>query len=212
VLGPVPGERVHVALGPWAMVLPGRATVGRAHEPAQLDARQDDVCVVRARRNPAEMRRSTGVAENSRSEPTEARAARKAPPSRRYGEPRARSARSPHRRRRRQGCTRPRRLCCGETCISPRGAAVPALERPALAATGQDALRVARVDRNALRARFLESAFRPPVGDTHDGVAGGDEERLHLVATRSGYRPASNSRTKSPRPWSNAKPRPYACW
>jgi hypothetical protein len=48
---------VHVALGPWAMVLPGRATVGRAHEPAQLDARQDDVCVVRARRNPADMRR-----------------------------------------------------------------------------------------------------------------------------------------------------------
>ena len=91
------------------MVLPGRAAVRRAHEAAELDAGEDDVGVVRARSDPADVRRP--------------RARRKAPRRRRrklaergellpvadFGGPRARSARSPRRRRRRRGCRRPRR-------------------------------------------------------------------------------------------------------
>src|SRR5262249_3975199 len=51
----MPGKRVDVALGSWAMVLPALAAVGRAHEPAQLDADEEEVAVVRAGRDPADV-------------------------------------------------------------------------------------------------------------------------------------------------------------
>src|SRR5262245_46927362 len=56
-LGRMPRERVHVALGTGTVVLPGRAAVGRAHEPAELDSGEDSYSLVRARRDPADVRR-----------------------------------------------------------------------------------------------------------------------------------------------------------
>ena len=56
-LARVPGERVHVRLRVGAVVLPGVAAVGRAHEPAELDADEEQLRVVRAGRDPADVRR-----------------------------------------------------------------------------------------------------------------------------------------------------------
>src|SRR5688572_17161207 len=52
----MPGERMNVTLGAGAMVLPGGAAVRRAHEAAELDAGQDDVRVMRAGRDPPDVR------------------------------------------------------------------------------------------------------------------------------------------------------------
>ena len=52
----VPGERMDVALGAGAMVLPRGAAVGGAHQPAQLDPNEEEVGVVRAGRDPAHVR------------------------------------------------------------------------------------------------------------------------------------------------------------
>jgi hypothetical protein len=70
--------------------------------------------------------------------------------------------------------------------VAPGRAAVLALEQSAFAATGEDALGVAGVDGDALRAHLLEYGRRFPTGDAHDCVAGGDEERRHFSATRPG--------------------------
>src|SRR5262249_22603707 len=52
----VPSERVHVGLRSRTMVLPGRAAVARAHQAAELDADEEQVAVVGARRDPAHVR------------------------------------------------------------------------------------------------------------------------------------------------------------
>ena len=53
----MPRDRVDVGLRAGPVVLPRLAAVGRAHEPAELDADEDEVGVVRARRDPAHVRR-----------------------------------------------------------------------------------------------------------------------------------------------------------
>src|SRR5262245_21841524 len=53
----MPGERVDVALGARAMVFPRLAAVGRAHQAAELDPDEDESGLVRARRDPADVRR-----------------------------------------------------------------------------------------------------------------------------------------------------------
>src|SRR5215211_2344503 len=53
----MPGERVDVRLRTWTMVLPCRTAVARAHQPSELDADQQQIGFVRARRNPPHMRR-----------------------------------------------------------------------------------------------------------------------------------------------------------
>jgi hypothetical protein len=53
----VPGERVDVGLRAGSVVLPALAAIARAHQAAQLDPDQEQVGVVRARRDPAYVRR-----------------------------------------------------------------------------------------------------------------------------------------------------------
>src|SRR5262245_3663060 len=53
----MPRERVHVALRSGTVVVPRLAAVRRAHEPTELDPDQQEVGVVRARRDPAHVRR-----------------------------------------------------------------------------------------------------------------------------------------------------------
>ena len=53
----MPRERVHVGLRAGTMVGPRLAAVRRAHEAAELDADEDQVCLVRAGRDPANVRR-----------------------------------------------------------------------------------------------------------------------------------------------------------
>src|SRR5687768_2443298 len=52
----MPGERVHVALRAGTVVLPGVTAIGRTHESAELDAGQDEIRVVRAGCDPADVR------------------------------------------------------------------------------------------------------------------------------------------------------------
>src|SRR5918996_91528 len=175
----VPGERVHVALSTRTMVLPRLAAVERAHEAAELDAGEDELRVVRARRDPTDMRRP--------------RARREAPRRRRRqlperGEllPRPVAA-NPERARLAAGVGGAVGSAVGDRedvrrrklGIAPRRAAVLALENAAGLATGENALAVARVDGNALRAGLLENGVGSTVRDPRDGVAGGDEKRIH---------------------------------
>ena len=53
----MPGQRVDVSLRTRAVVGPGFTAVARAHQPAQLDPHEQQVGVVRARRDPAHVRR-----------------------------------------------------------------------------------------------------------------------------------------------------------
>ena len=53
----VPRERVHVGLRARTVVGPRGPAVGRAHQTAQLDSDEDQVAVMRARRDPAHVRR-----------------------------------------------------------------------------------------------------------------------------------------------------------
>ncbi len=53
----VPGERVDITLRAGSVVLPRLAAVGRAHQTAELDPGQDDVPVVWAWSDPADVRR-----------------------------------------------------------------------------------------------------------------------------------------------------------
>src|SRR6266508_2458271 len=52
----MPGERVDVTLCAWTMVFPRLPGVARAHQPTQFDPYEEEVCVVRARRDPADVR------------------------------------------------------------------------------------------------------------------------------------------------------------
>src|SRR5205823_3194224 len=54
--GRMPGERVDVARRFGPVVAEGRAGVVGSHQPAELDAHQHDVGVVRARGDPADVR------------------------------------------------------------------------------------------------------------------------------------------------------------
>ena len=52
----MPGEGVDVGLRAGTMILPGRPAVVGAHEPTELDPDQQEISVVRARRDPAHVR------------------------------------------------------------------------------------------------------------------------------------------------------------
>src|SRR5688572_9171681 len=207
----MPGERVHVALRAGTVVLPGVTAIGRTHQSAELDAGQDEIRVVRARCDPADVRSPRAWREapgRGRRELTECREL--LPTTAPAGPERARLA-----ARVRDGVGRAvgdrEDVVRGEFGVSPRATSVLTLEHTAATATGQDALWIARVDGNALRAFLLEHSLGSPAVDAEDRVARGDEERRHRAAISAGKRPASKSRTNSSSPCSKEKPRPWAC-
>ena len=46
---------MHIALGARPMILPGGAAVDRTHQTAELDPHEEELAIVRARRDPADM-------------------------------------------------------------------------------------------------------------------------------------------------------------
>ncbi|TML46387.1 MAG: hypothetical protein E6G20_10920 [Actinobacteria bacterium] len=175
-----------VALGAGTVVLPGLSAIGRSHQTAELDADEEDLRVVRARRDPADMRGPRSWREAPRGPGRQVEQAFQLDPrvaavvaaveSRRLGACIQGAVRGAHR----HGEDRSR----FEPALDPGLSSVLGPTHAALAQTGVDGVRLRRVSSEAVSAALLEREHGGPsiarVFEAHDRVARRREEsRAH---------------------------------
>src|SRR6266508_1819704 len=160
----MPGERVDVTLCAWTMVFPRLPGVARAHQPTQFDPYEEEVCVVRARRDPADVRGPRTRREAPRRPRRELKQSIKLAPRLAAVVAAVERAR-----------LRPRvdRAVCGaegeredarlrNRAVDPRPAAVGRPPNAALAQTGVHAVRISWIQGQALSAALTQREFNGP--------------------------------------------------
>ena len=202
----MPREAVNVALRAGPVVLPGAAAVDGAHQPTELDPDEQQARLVRARRDPADVRcpRSRREAPGRPRRELEERVERlpRAAPvaareqTARLGACVDRAVRRAHRER--------EHARLGQLAVDPCPAAVVAPPYAALAEPGEDSVGRVRVDREALRAAPGERPRRNPraVPSPPDGRSrpGRSEQAPHLDSVGRVSRAVKESRPAAVQP------------